>query len=92
MSDQIGAPENMPQAPPPPDPNWQEPTTDSRIALRFLGDSPFVAEMRFIGCSAGHLWAAAERLRLEGNKMQMIQDRADAQGKVMTTGKMPGEN
>lgn len=92
MSDQIGAPENMPQAPPPVDPNWDTPTTDTRIFLRFLGDSPFVAEMRFMGCTPGHLWAAAERMKYEGNKMQMVQDRADAQAGIMTTGKMPGKD
>ena len=92
MSDQIGAPENMPKAPPPVDPNWEMPITDARIVVRFLGDSPFVAEMRFMGCSAGHLYAAAERMKHEAYKMQMVQDRADAQAGIMTTGKMPGKD
>ncbi len=91
MSDKTGAPENMPDAPPPPDPNWEEPKTDSRIALRFLGDSPFITEMRFMQCTPGHLWAAAERLRYEASKAQMIQDQADAQMGIQTTGKMPGK-
>lgn len=63
---------------PPVDPQYTPPKTDSRIVVRFFGNTPQVAEMKFLGCTPEHLWAAAERLRWEANKMMANQEMAQA--------------
>lgn len=78
-----------PPALPPPDPQYEPAKTDSRIIVRFFGNTPEVAEMQFMGCSPGHLWACAERLAYEADKMQKLADYKQSQMGIKTAGAMP---
>jgi hypothetical protein len=79
------------QAPelPPPDPQYDVAKTDSRIVIRMYGNTPQVAEMKFLACTPEHLWAAAKRLEWEANKMQAMSDAQQARMGIQTTDKMP---
>lgn len=79
------------QAPdlPPPDEQYVPAKTDSRVVVRFFGNTPQVAEMKFLACTPEHLWACAERLRWEANKMQAMSEQAQARMGIQTTDRLP---
>ncbi len=92
MSDDDKKPEgqDIPNLPPI-DPQYKIPQTDTVIVVRFIGDTPNVAEVRGTGISVGHFWAAAERLTYMANRYQAKHDDKQDQLGILTTDQMPDD-
>lgn len=76
---------------PPIDEQWKAPKTDTVIVIRFIGDTPNVAEVRGAGLSVGHFWAAANRLNYMANRYQTKHDDKNDKLGILTTDQLPDE-
>jgi hypothetical protein len=57
---------------PPPDPNYQPATTDSRLGIRFLGNTAQVADASLFRVDPFQMFAAAKWLEMQAQRMLML--------------------
>lgn len=80
---------NVPVKLPPPHPDYHPAKTDTLVIVKFIGNTPQVQELRFIGACAEHAMAASERLKIYYHRAQAIADeKARARG-ILTADTMP---
>lgn len=70
-----------PQAPPPPDPNYRPAETDSRLGIRFLGNTAQIADASLFMVDPFQMLATAKWLEWQATKMlAMAEGRTQAMG------------
>jgi hypothetical protein len=66
------------QAPPPPDPNYKPADTDSRLGIRFLGNTAQVADASLFRIDPFQLFAVAKWLEMQGERMLAMSENRQA--------------
>jgi hypothetical protein len=74
---------------PKPDPSCPVPTTDSRVLVRFLGNTAQIAESNFVQIDPFQLFALAKWLERTADRMLTMSEQQEARNRIAVAGRIP---
>lgn len=74
---------------PPPDPSYPVPTTDSRVLVRFLGNTAQIAETNFVQVDPFQMFALAKWLERTADRMLSMSEQEEARKRIAVAGRIP---
>lgn len=74
---------------PPPCEMYEPAKTDTLVIVKFVGNTPQIQELRFVGACGEHLEIAGERLRMEYHRLQAIAERKAAEQGILKASDLP---
>jgi hypothetical protein len=74
---------------PKPDPSYPVPQTDSRILVRFLGNTAQIAETNFVQVDPFQMFALAKWLERTADRMLSMSEQEEARKRIAVAGRIP---